>query len=180
MPYRMGPRDSARPLPQRSWGYAIDYDKEIAEDERELALVDGPVARAVSASLDDVELGHLRAGYVYDRCMWLWYKPQLLAERAAVLGLSEDDLAALALHVEDEYASQTEKAPDWVAAYAARIHDRWSSPEARAAWAAAWRRGQAIRETLSEPALAEDRRKAYASKVKAQLARHRRNKIKYA
>jgi hypothetical protein len=44
------------------FGYKIDYDKAIAEDQRQIDLYDSELVRAISAALTEEEVGWMRQG----------------------------------------------------------------------------------------------------------------------
>ena len=77
----------------RGWGYAIDYAAAIAEDDRVIALYDGPVMRAMSAALTDEEQRWILDGVALDVADFVLAAPET---RAALLGLTNVDVADLA------------------------------------------------------------------------------------
>lgn len=161
MSYR---QDAPSRRPPVQWSYALDYDKEIANDEAAIALYDGPVTRAITASLDDVERAFKGQTGYYDAFSWLWYKPELVISRAAILGLSDDDLCALARY------QDTGREPEHVQAYSDRC--------TREVYARA-RVPMLVKRLEEVQVLLEDERLKLLKKAKTARARHIRNKAKY-
>lgn len=161
MSYR---QDAPSRRPPVQWSYALDYDKEIANDEAAIALYEGPVTRAIVASLDDVERAFKKQTGYYDAFSWLWYKPELVAARAAILGLSDDDLCALARY------QNMGREPEHVLAYSDRC--------TREVYARA-RVPVLVKRLEDVLVLLEDERLRLLKKAKTARARHIRNKAKY-
>lgn len=161
MTYRM---ESAKPAPARKWGYSIDYDKEIANDEREISYLSSEACRAFAAV---VEAKHVE-GYPYAGQMQtadvLFYAPEL----HEALGLTKDEVRAffVALEADDDkiptlYGARQpgdwrvgDKVADRIGPDGLEPLHRWYVP----------------RETARVDAL---------KKAKARLSRHKRNKEKY-
>ena len=111
----------AREMRSRSqWGYKIDYDKEIAIDQKEIEQLDSSLARAVSASLTAEEIAWMKRSGGHDAYAWLWFSPELIERRARLLGLSDRDLAVLAARIEAD-APPYQKIDAWVSEYADRL-----------------------------------------------------------
>lgn len=145
-----------------TWGYAIDYDKEIAIDAAEVARLESPVQRAVSA----MTTGETK--YIHDDVpQWLLFDGSALSaeqvrSRATVLGMSDQDIRDLAAFCEFEDCLPAALAGD-------------ASPN----W---YTRGKAICDQLETHQLRlvpEQARKTALRHAKSNLARHRRNKSKY-
>ena len=178
MTYRMGSRDSAKAPTRQSWGYEIDYDKAIAEDEAALAEATAPLARAIAASLTAEELIWISQGYLRTRCFWLFYRQETFEVRAALLGLDAYDAAAFARFAIYENMDREE----WVDTLAATITEGPLSRDEE------WHRCIAARRHagprwkalgMDERAdTTEDLEKA-RKHAQAALARHKRNKAKY-
>jgi hypothetical protein len=159
MSYR---QDAPSRRPPVQWSYALDYDKEIASDEARIALYDGPVTRAITASLDDVERTFKKQTGYYDAFSWLWYKPELVTARAAILGLSDDELCALARY------QDTGREPEHVQAYSAR-YTRQAGVQV----------APLVKRLEEVEVLLEEERLKRLKKAKTDRARHIRNKAKY-
>jgi hypothetical protein len=157
----------------RGWGYAIDYDKEIALDEAEIARLDHPVARAVSASLTSEEIDWIESKrYAYTPIDWLWYRPELLRERAAIVRLSPRELELLAaLRMDDVTAGH--EASSWISSYAESVLEESSWYREAAAL------GKQFENLVGENIISESRRATLLKKAKSDLSRHRRNKAKH-
>lgn len=140
------------------WGYAIDYDKEIAEDERLIAQLTDPLTVLVSQELLPRALKAYPGSIASE---WTLY--QLLAhpvegrvERAALFGLSMDDLRALSVYENDDAFGEASKPGDYP-------------------------RGEVLGKQWADfPVYTEDQRAEALRVARAALARHRRNKAKSA
>jgi len=174
MGYRM---HNARAV-RRGFGYAIDYDKEIALDEVALAAATAPLAQAIAASLTSEELSWMSQGYLRTRGVWLFYKPETFEVRAALLGLDAYDVAAFARFAMFQDLVREE----WVEALAATIIE---GPLARDE---EWRRCIAARRHAAPrwASLGLDERVDTAEELEkarkhaqTALARHKRNKAKH-
>lgn len=140
------------------WGYAIDYDKEIAVDEKQVAqLTDSLTVLASQELLPQAMKAY--PGSVVSQ----WNIYQLLAypaegrrERAARFGLSMDDLRALSVYENDDTFGEAPEPGDY-------------------------RRGEAIGKQWADfPVYTEEQRVKALRGARAALARHRRNKAKHA
>lgn len=131
------------------WGYAIDYDKEIARDIAELAAVERYLALGVFAD------PALVADGIHDS---LAHRVLRDPAAATALGLTADDRTALAILL-DAPLSDGPLPDGWynrARAVAAKLDALWA-----------------------DALLTVDHAKRLRSKVKTDLARHRRNKAKY-
>ncbi len=145
----------------RGWGYAIDYDAAIAEDDRVIALYDGPVMRAMSAALTDEEQRWISEGYQVDVVHFVLREPET---RGALFGLTGDDVTDLAfLACADDYE------PSDAARKLAAL-----------ATAGAYSRALALAARFPEPACLESVRADIVRRAKASRARHVRNAAKRA
>lgn len=165
-----------------SFGYKIDYDKEIAEDEKNIAHYDSPIMRAISQSLTREEEASIKSGQRFEADIWLWYSERLLPERARILGLSQEDVEILASQMAEDWPDWVEKNP-WVAALAEEGEGarRAEGPTYHAASGSF--RSPRVREILGPlenmDVLTEDHRVALLKKAKTSLSRHKRNKEKF-
>ena len=143
----------------RGWGYAINYAAAIAEDDRVIALYDGPVMRAMSAALTDEEQRWISEGYQIDVAHFVLREPET---RAAMIGLTSDDANDLAfLACADDYEPS-----DVARKLAAR------------ATPGAYSRALALAARFPDPAYLESVRAAIVRSAKASRARHMRNAAK--
>jgi hypothetical protein len=139
------------------FGYKIDYDKAIAEDQRQIDLYDSELVRAISAALTEEEVGWMRQGYHVSAFTFLLGAHDTLNEaRLAILGVSLDDLGR--------------------ALFSADIGSQYEvRPQTREEWAAA----DALRARLEAiPVLEEAHRVKHLKHAKTALSRHRRNQAK--
>jgi hypothetical protein len=139
------------------WGYAIDYGKEIAADEKQVAQLTDPLVALVSQELLP------RAMKAYPGSVpSQWNLYQLLAypvegrrERAARFGLSMDDLRALSVYENDDTFGEVPKPGDYA-------------------------RGEALGKQWADfPVYTEEQRVKALRGARAALARHKRNKAKH-
>jgi hypothetical protein len=152
---------SERPR-SRGWGYAIDYVKEIAADQARIAhLSSEPCIRASRELLPEAQAAFPDFAD-WDVYYLITYKPEGVAARGAVFGLTLEDVRAWA------YLYDSQDDALW-----ALLGDHQPGDYAR---------GKAIDARLGRYAFdvwsEADRRKALA-KAKAALARHRRNAEKH-
>lgn len=155
---------SARPrFPAGGFGYALNYDKEIANDEAEIAAYERALAH------DYTKPNSMQVeGYYYP----IW---QLAFESRAIaksIGLSGRDVGALADYIEMSEA-QIVAFGHW--------HNALEVPETGRAW---HERGKAALAKCTEAWPYDDllsvaQLKRARSKAKAALARHMRNREKY-
>jgi len=131
------------------WAYAIDYAVAIREDEAEIARLSDPRLAAVLAEMGADERSYFNhgAGDVYRFVTW---RPERREARAAIFGLSEQDIRGLAAVTDSDPPFPTTPA-DWK-------HGKTLVPAF---------------EGFSFPSSAE-RVKADLRRVKARLATHRR------
>lgn len=140
------------------WGYAIDYDKEIVEDERRVAMYDSEMAKAIAASLTPEETAY-RSLTWWD---WLFYKPESVSVRSAIVGVHDEELPGLIL------INDLGSLPEWMV----QIEDKRKPGDAA--------RAREIAKRLDAiEILSEELRVKLLHKAKTDLARHRRNKEKY-
>lgn len=145
----------------RGWGYAIDYAAAIAEDDRLLALYDGPIVRAMSATLTDEEHRWILDGVALDAADFVLAAPEA---RAALLGLTDVDVSDLAY-----YYLETGRETATARALAGRC-----TP-------GAYSRSKALAERLKGYApMLEIHRKGLVRSARASRARHLRNAAKRA
>jgi hypothetical protein len=139
------------------WGHAIDYDKEIAADEKLVVQLTDPLTIFVSQEL----LPQAMQAYPGSiASQWSFY--QLLAhpvegrrERAARFGLSMDDLRALSVYENDDAFDEAPKPGDYA-------------------------RGEVLGKQWEDfPVYTEEQRTKALRGARAALARHKRNKAKY-
>lgn len=154
------------------WAFKIDYDRSIAEDEREIAALSNPVAIAVSADLTPEEQeACFGGGFQWDLAHFVlrvWGDREHADRRLAMLGLSRQDLAD---YVYDTVSDMEDFAP-LMEGY--DVHAMWE----RGAHA----RGREIAkrfEGLHWYIMPPEKRADCVKKAKASLARHRRNQAKY-
>ncbi len=136
------------------WARKINYDESIAEDERCIAMYDSETARAISASLTSDEINWISQGY-------LWHGPRFAlhnVERAGrIFRLTPEDLAYLAARMDEQVPGLPAIPPHgWYA------------------------RGDEIQKRLEYVVvMPEEKRAAAVKRAKTDLARHRRNKVKF-
>ena len=136
----------------RGFGYTIDYDKEIAQDERELR--DLEAIAPISRSLASEERTALQNGYAVG-LSWILFPtgtPSPDPERLSLLDLTPEEAAGLATLFDIPGADGSYRLGETVNK---RLHERFGS------WL--------------DNLLTEEQRVAQTKKVKARLARHKRN-----
>lgn len=157
------------------WAHKIDYDRSIADDEREIAALSDPVAIAVSADLTPEEQSaYFGGGFhwdVADFVLSAWGNPEHAERRLAMLGLSRQDIVDYVHTVESDPISRAEKAP---------ILEGYDFADAvtRGAYA----RGREIAKRLDGfhwYITTPEKRAERIKKAKANLARHKRNQAKF-
>jgi len=142
---------------RRGFGRAIDYDDAITMDTRRIAQLTDPLAALVSQHLLPTALTHYPrlSSEQFDLYAVIAYPSQGRAERAALFGLSADDLRDWAAVRDD---------PDFGEDYTS----------------ANCRHGEQIeRQWADFPVCTEVQRIAWLKKARASLARHVRNKALY-
>jgi hypothetical protein len=144
------------------WGYIIDYDKAIREDEARIAHLSSEASIRASRELLPEARAALPDFDGWDVYYLVTYKPEGVAARAAVFGLTLEDVRAWA------YLCDSQDDALW-----ALVGDPQPGDYAR---------GKAVDDRLGRYAFdvwsEADRRRAL-SKAKAALARHKRNKDLY-
>jgi hypothetical protein len=142
----------------KSFGYAIDYDKEIADDLANLALVDSAEQRAISAETTEP--------WPWDMTAWLLADGEAgYLRRAAIFGLSDGDRVCLLQYLLDNLADA--RLP-WALPYLEeRVRDLYT------------RGGRLLTRLEQYQVITEKHRKQLVAKLKTTLARHRRNKARF-
>ncbi len=147
---------------QRGWGYKIDYAKAIREDEARIAHLESPMCvRAARELLLEASLAY-PTWTSWDVYGLITYKLSSIAERAAIFGLTLEDVRAWA------FVANEERGIIWSV-----LGDEQKGDYAR---------GQAIDDRLGCHAfdvLSEKDRRAALSKARGALARHKRNAEKF-
>lgn len=149
------------------FGFKINYDRAIADDERMIAKLTDPALIAASDTMTDAEWTTYD-GHNVDVIWWAAMDPSRTAERLAIVGLTLKDAHDMLFAT----YNLDRDAPIFVAAYGALDVN-----------AASYRNGQDVAKRFEEfhfdlhrPEKRAEHLKAY----KARLARHRRNKAKHA
>jgi hypothetical protein len=154
---------SPNPIGRRgggSWGYSINYDKEIKQDEADIAAYGNDRVRAISASLTDEELDIIKRAYKYDAVDWALRYPDKREARAAILGIPLEDIVCA--------AETSESLPKDLAVGDPPVN-----------W---YRRGEAVYKQLEVDrvdVLPEPLRLKLLRKAKTDLSRHARNQSKF-
>ena len=141
------------------WGYALDYNAEIAADEVEVARLSSEAAIVASAW----NTKHVMQATALDV---LFSSPAGVFERAALMGIEVEELAEIYVSVDaDDYSG-----------YYETMTERPSLPLR----VGARKRGDVLVDLLASlwPGT-EKQRAAALTKAKARLARHKRNASKY-
>lgn len=145
----------------KGWGYAIDYDKAIAYDLKQIADLESPEQLAVSASIHAKSDVHLDAA---SWCVWEHGRGVLptaeIIARGALLGLTVEHISAL-----DRADSQGFLPADF--------------PKVPYTWANMKAAEDRLKELDFLQFIDEKARKSALSKARADLARHKRNKAKF-
>ena len=143
----------------KGWGIKIDYAKAIAEDRAQVALYDGALMRAISASLTTEEQAWVSQNGYYGVSGWVVRYPALRADRAAVTGVALEEHVCAALVEESDPP------------------DLKSDPEPEG-W---YRRGRACQDRFKHVGeiVTEEKRRKLLSKARTDLARHLRNQAKW-
>lgn len=154
------------------WAFKIDYARAIAQDEAEIAMLDG-VTRQLAATLSETEVNWFCQGFLFDGWRLLIGSPERREERMRILGVSDAEFEAACFVGE----------PDGVGL------DGWNEEElktrARAGAAAVDRPGtyklgeEVIRRLEVVRILPESHRVSALRKARASLARHRRNSAQF-
>lgn len=147
------------------WSYQIDYDKEIAADEVEVAYLSDARTIKIAALFEEWIEANPSTDY-WDLNDLLWFVP----ESADLLGFTGDDVRTLFAHGDHSPEVEARFGEAQRGDYQ-RGNALWSKPslDPREDWAS-WR---ALRESGPRG------RAALLKKAKASLSRHRRNKAKY-
>lgn len=136
------------------WGYRINYDREISQDQEDISQTERHVALA--AVLTDAE----RAWGPFHLTV-LHFLFANVEQRAPLLGLSEDDVVDL-----------------WWWSDMVHYEQKIDVPEPKSGW---YSRGEAIerrlRDQLGEYVIRDPQ--PMVKKLRTRLARHRRNKVKF-
>ncbi len=137
------------------WGYKLDYDKEIANDAKEIAETERhiPLARVLTEAERAWGPYHL---------LLLHFLFADVSGRAPLLGLSPEDVADL-----------------WWFSNMNPGECEYDAPEPRAGW---YSRGEAVGKRMSEHFGSEyviRDPQEMLTKLRSRLARHRRNKGKF-
>lgn len=147
------------------WAYQVDYDKEIANDEAEIARCTRALELGLHKLTDD--------GYGWslaDLCIVSTVEPQNKLSEADIaharqvverLGLSRVDIANLAAYVESNVPIANEAQTGWYA-LGQMVHSRL------------------LTEWPDDLMSTAERLRLRLKQAKAALARHRRNKVKFA
>lgn len=150
------------------FGFKIDYDRAIADDERMIAKLTDPALIAASATMTDAEWVTYEEHRV-DVIWWAALDPARTAERLAIVGLTLKEAHDLLFATYNDDVN----ADDMLRAAFGAVDVN----------AASYRNGEDLGKRFEEfhrdlhrPAKRAEHLKAY----KARLARHRRNKAKYA
>lgn len=69
---------------RKSFGFAINYGRAIADDETEIAGLSDPQAIAVSAAMSEMDWERERKGYRWDPVSFVWHAPDQATRRLAV------------------------------------------------------------------------------------------------
>lgn len=142
------------------WGYAIDYDKAIADDRALIALLESKTMVCISQEL----LPEAKADHP-DFASWtpyslVAYKADGLLHRAAKLGLTREDVRAWAYFMDETNDSVWDV-----------LGDEQKGD---------YRRGQDLDTSMRDiEVYTEAERKKALAKAKVSLSRHQRNKQKW-
>lgn len=148
------------------FGYKIDYDRAIANDERMVARLTDPTLIAASATMTEAEWAIYETRHM-DVVWWASMDPARTDERLAILGLTRDDARDMCLAI---------------------YNDGWDDPLFAASLgridpsAGNYRNGMDLAERFKDFYNDLDRpakRAECLRAAKTSLARHRRNKAKY-
>lgn len=157
------------------WAHKIDYDRSIADDEREIAALSDPVAIAVSADLTPEEQSaYFGGGFhwdVADFVLSAWGNPEHAERRLAMLGLSRQDIADYVFHAVNDPHSRNALAPLMEGYDYAAAVTRGAGARGREIA----KRFDGFHWYITTPAKRAERIK----KAKASLARHKRNQAKF-
>lgn len=138
----------------KSWGYKLDYDKEIANDLAEIEAVERHVPLVEHLTLQE-RLWAKRYGHLSVESFLFGFGK--LEERAALLGLNLEEAYDLAELLEITLLEVPERTGSWYSR-ALQVQQRLEK--------------QFGGDVILEP-------KAVLMKLRARLARHRRNKRKF-
>jgi hypothetical protein len=154
------------------FAFAIDYDRSIAQDQREIAHYDSDALKRLTPMMPRLQEVCEANGYPLSACdlyAWITSIPEQRAEVMAIVGLTEADMTDwTVLHewIPDPARKPTVDTSSW-------------------AWAdvlAARDRGQAIEARFGRDAFPlepEERRVKLLARAKANLARHKRHQAKF-
>lgn len=146
------------------WGYAIDYDREIARDQADIEALTSPLLLAVIAEMTEADAKIMTSGYSYGGHGVLAFVinvPARWQQRAKIFGLTSLEITEMAALAEwSTGISEIDSAESDQGWYqrAEVLFSKW--------------------ETFTF--LSEEERRNRLAKAKASMARHRRNKEKYS
>ena len=143
----------------KPFGYKIDYDKSIADDEREIALYESTAVKIFSATLNEQEIEWVTRSptTAFFIMMHSTHKQDV---RLQALGITLRDLACAAFYEDHTPSIPLSTGPIG------------GGPD--------FRNGQAASAILDAvPILTSETRKSWLKKAKARLARHKRNKLEH-
>jgi hypothetical protein len=163
-----------------TWGYKLDYDREIAEDEKEIARLSDSRLVALIASMTEEERDWLAKGYQVNAYTLLTDRRGEAREQTLrVLGLSRHDLGMLAWYGEglDDGDADINNAIDEFL-----ICHRAQPQLPNAVQVARQKQNKALLSDLFDnlTMITEAARLDTLKKIKMRLTRHRRNKAKWS